>query len=217
MKKINLQEGNEALKRALLLMNYDLKKTLSENVEVRQNIHEQVELSDDEVDIIQGLDVATKGIGTDVGALKKFLKQIKNIQMYDRIDQSMNDYTAYSSIEEMLDDEMGVRNYADMQEIRRDLSKIGLDVRFKSTTLAGVQTGVKDITITKRQNAPTPPQDTNTSTDELGPFQNFIKADWGSEIKGNEKYRKEGEFFIVNDGVEDYKYKQDGNTFIYVE
>ena len=41
MEKVNLQEGNEALKRALLLMNYDLKKTLTENVESRENIDEQ--------------------------------------------------------------------------------------------------------------------------------------------------------------------------------
>ena len=164
MSKQKIQEGNEALKRALLLMNYNMKKTLSENVESRQSIHEGVELSDDEVDIIQGIDVATKGMGTDVGKLKQLFKKIKNIQMYDKIDQSMNDYTAYSSIAEMLDGEMGTANYDDMQEIRRDLSKIGLDVRFKSASLAGVTTGVKDITITKKQNVPAPPQNTNTGS-----------------------------------------------------
>jgi len=164
MKKVNLQEGNEALKRALLLMNYDLKKTLSENVESRQSIHEQVELSDDEVNIIQKIDTATKGMGTDVSELKQIFKKITNIQMFDRIDQSMNDYTAYSSIAEMLDGEMGTGNYQDMQEIRRDLSKIGFDVRFKSASLGGVTTGVKDISITKKQNAPTPPQN-NQNTD----------------------------------------------------
>ena len=41
MKKVNLQEGNEALKRALLLMNYDLEKTLSENKEVVKPLEEQ--------------------------------------------------------------------------------------------------------------------------------------------------------------------------------
>ncbi len=41
MKKVNLQEGNEALKRALLLMNYDLEKTLSENKEVVKSLEEQ--------------------------------------------------------------------------------------------------------------------------------------------------------------------------------
>ena len=171
MKKVNLKEGNDALKRALLLINYDLKKTLSENVESRQSIHEQVELSDDEVNIIQKIDTATKPAGTDVSELKQIFKKITNIQMFDRIDQSMNDYTAYSSIAEMLDGEMGTGNYQDMQEIRRDLSKIGLDVKFKSASLAGMTTGVKDITITKKQNAPTPPQ--NTNTDSCKP-----KIDW---------------------------------------
>lgn len=215
MEKINLQEGNEALKRALLLMNYDLKKTLTENVESRQSIHEQVELSDDEVDIIQGFDIATTPAGTDVGKLKQLFKKIKNIQMFDRIDQAMNDYTDYSSIAEMLDGEMGTGNYADMQEIRRDLSKIGLDVKFKSASFAGMTTGVKDITITKKQNVPAPPQ--NTGTDEIATFKSFIAKDWGNDINGKETYKKEGEFFIVNDGSDNYKYKKQGNTFIYIE
>ena len=84
MKKVNLKEGNDALKRALLLINYDLKKTLSENVESRQSIHEQVELSDDEVNIIQKIDTATKGVGTNVSELKQIFKKITNIQMFDR-------------------------------------------------------------------------------------------------------------------------------------
>jgi hypothetical protein len=41
MKKVNLQEGNEALKRALLLMKYDLNKTLSENKEDVAILEEQ--------------------------------------------------------------------------------------------------------------------------------------------------------------------------------
>jgi len=41
MKKVNLQEGNDALKRALLLMNYDLNKTLSENKKEVSVLEEQ--------------------------------------------------------------------------------------------------------------------------------------------------------------------------------
>jgi len=36
MEKYNLNEGNESLKRILLMMNYDNKKTLSENVEINE-------------------------------------------------------------------------------------------------------------------------------------------------------------------------------------
>ena len=33
MEKYNLNEGNDALKRVLLMMKYDAKKTLTENIE----------------------------------------------------------------------------------------------------------------------------------------------------------------------------------------
>jgi len=59
MKKVNLKEGNDALKRALLLINYDLKKTLSENKEVVKPIEEQ-SLSQ----IVKG---ATTGAATGAG------------------------------------------------------------------------------------------------------------------------------------------------------
>lgn len=45
MEKYNLNEGNDALKRVLLMMKYDMKKTLTENVEELESVDEQYETS----------------------------------------------------------------------------------------------------------------------------------------------------------------------------
>ena len=41
MEKYNLNEGNDALKRVLLMMKYDAKKTLTENIEEMESVNEQ--------------------------------------------------------------------------------------------------------------------------------------------------------------------------------
>jgi hypothetical protein len=48
-------------------------------------------------------------------------------------------------------------------------------------------------------------------------FEKFIKEDWGTEITGKETFRKEGDYYIVNDGIKDYKYIAKGDSFNYVE
>lgn len=61
--------------------------------------------------------------------------------------------------------------------------------------------------------------DKNQSQNPLEEFQNFIKNSWGNDITGKEKYFKEGEFFVVNDGLDSpnqFRYKKEGNTFTQV-
>ena len=54
--------------------------------------------------------------------------------------------------------------------------------------------------------------------DPLFNFKEFIKKDWGTDYTGKEKFKKEGNVYIVTDvnGV-DYKYTEDGNSFKYLE
>ena len=47
--------------------------------------------------------------------------------------------------------------------------------------------------------------------------EKFIKEDWGTDITGKETFRKEGDYYIVNDGIKDYKYIADGDSFKYIE
>ena len=68
-----LEEGKEALNRTLLMMNYDMKKTLTENVEV---ISEQTTSEKDIKDEI--VDAAVREYGTNVKQLRDAIKKITN-------------------------------------------------------------------------------------------------------------------------------------------
>jgi hypothetical protein len=58
MEKYNLNEGNDALKRVLLMMKYDAKKTLTENIEEMESVDEQYGASA----------AAGAGVGAAIGA-----------------------------------------------------------------------------------------------------------------------------------------------------
>jgi hypothetical protein len=45
-------------------------------------------------------------------------------------------------------------------------------------------------------------------------FKDFIKTDWASQYTGRETFRKDGVYYVVNDGIEDFYYTYDGTTFI---
>jgi hypothetical protein len=63
MEKYNLNEGNDALKRVLLMMKYDAKKTLTENIEEIESVNEDVS------DVAVGGTAAAAGLGAGAAAL----------------------------------------------------------------------------------------------------------------------------------------------------
>jgi hypothetical protein len=63
MEKYNLNEGNDALKRVLLMMKYDAKKTLTENIEEMESVDEQY------VAPAVGGTAAAAGVGAGAAAL----------------------------------------------------------------------------------------------------------------------------------------------------
>jgi hypothetical protein len=62
MEKYNLNEGNDALKRVLLMMKYDAKKTLTENIEEMESVNE------DTADVAIGGTAVGAGVGALAGA-----------------------------------------------------------------------------------------------------------------------------------------------------
>ena len=62
MEKYNLNEGNDALKRVLLMMKYDAKKTLTENIEEMESVNE------DTADVAVGGTAAAAGLGAGAAA-----------------------------------------------------------------------------------------------------------------------------------------------------
>lgn len=255
MEKVNLQEGNEALKRALLLMNYDLKKTLTENVDSTENINEQSWSQ-----IAKGattgaatgasIGLAGLGVGAPAGALvggllgavsaafgneryetaKKLFQACKSnkfaptleMDQLDAIGDQINRAveglgTDEDAIAEALSqlptipDLCGViKAYGEVHgDLFSDLDgDLDSDTEWKNYVLVPLRSAMRKSQELSKQ-AP--------KTDEIKTFKSFIAKDWGNDINGKETYKKEGEFFIVNDGSDDYKYKKQGNTFIYIE
>ena len=123
-----LEEGKEALNRTLLMMNYDMKKTLTENVEV---ISEQTTSEKDIKDEI--VDAAVREYGTNVKQLRDAIKKITNKALYDKVnaeiaaDKIFRDYPD-RTIVGILNDELGNGDLKNANEIANHLKTLGINV-----------------------------------------------------------------------------------------
>jgi hypothetical protein len=123
-----LEEGKEALNRTLLMMNYDMKKTLTENVEV---ISEQTTSEKDIKDEIIRATVRTGG--TDEKGLRDVIKKITNKALYDKVNTELaadrlskryDDRTIVG----ILNDELGNGDLEIANEIASHLKTLGINV-----------------------------------------------------------------------------------------
>lgn len=128
-----LKEANEALQRTLLMMNYDMKKTLSENVEVVSE-QENVGGNAEDQQIAIKLKKATIGAaGTDEDGIETALGMIKDKSQYDRVNALIPSYVlGYKNIQDMLNGEYETDNLEDVVKIKDVLSKIGIDLKYKT-------------------------------------------------------------------------------------
>lgn len=123
-----LEEGKEALNRTLLMMNYDMKKTLTENVEV---ISEQTTTEKDIKDEI--IRTAVRTGGTNEKGLRDAIKKITNKAIYDKVnaelaaDRLSNRY-ADRTIVGILNDELGNGDLEIANEIANHLKTLGINV-----------------------------------------------------------------------------------------
>jgi hypothetical protein len=125
-----LEEGKEALNRTLLMMNYDMKKTLTENVEV---ISEQTTSEKDIKDEI--IDATVRAFGTNTKDLRDVIKKITNKALYDKVNAELvadrvtkkyfpNDRTIVG----ILNDELGNGDLEIANEIASHLKTLGINV-----------------------------------------------------------------------------------------
>ena len=123
-----LEEGKEALNRTLLMMNYDMKKTLTENVEV---ISEQTTSEKDIKDEIIRATVRTGG--TDEKGLRDVIKKITNKALYDKVNTELaadrlSKRYADRTIVGILNDELGNGDLKIANEIASHLKTLGINV-----------------------------------------------------------------------------------------
>lgn len=131
-----INEGREALERALLVMNYSLEKTLSEN---KKTLSEQTAMTDQEIEdrrIGNLISNASYGMGTNENQLIKAFGQIKDLAQYNRIENNYKKYNQekgggyYQSLSHLLQGEMGEDDLETVNTIKGILAKIGVDLTF---------------------------------------------------------------------------------------
>lgn len=134
-----INEGKKALERALLVMNYSLEKTLTEN---KETISEQTAMTDQEIEdrrIGNIISHAAYGMGTDEDEIINGFSQIKNLDQFNRIEANYKKYnqekggSTYKSLAHLLQDELDTEDIETINNIKNVLSKIGVTVTYDKT------------------------------------------------------------------------------------
>lgn len=126
-----LNEANEALQRTLLMMNYDMKKTLTENVEVISE-QENVGGNPEDQQIAIKFRNAVMDPGTDESAIEDSLSMIKDKAQFDRVNSLIPKYTTYKNIQDALNGEFETDNLDDVLKLKDVLSKKGINLTYKT-------------------------------------------------------------------------------------
>ena len=132
MKNRIITEGKEALERTLLMMKYDMKKTLTENVEV---ISEQENVGGNPEDLQIAIKIrkaTTDVLGTDEDAFEEALNLIKDKAQYDRVNALMPKYTKYNNLQDALNNEFETDNLEEVIKLKDLLSKKGVNLTYKT-------------------------------------------------------------------------------------
>jgi hypothetical protein len=121
-----LEEGKEALQRTLLMMKYDMKKTLTENVEV---INEQ---GNEDQEIANLLYSGAHGsLGTKENKLIDGFSKIKNANQYQNVEKLYAAYGREKTLQDMLRSELGNDDLDVIEKIKKSLDSVGVSVNYK--------------------------------------------------------------------------------------
>ena len=136
MEKVNLEEGNNALQRVLLMMKYDMNKTLNEN----KGIVNEQEVPKGYKNIV----VPYLNPGTDETRLVKGFKELSNINDFVTLNDYFKKKHNGNDIQSVLNSELGIGDAQTAKEIQDHLKSIGVTMTFMPSA---DKNGVVDDTI----------------------------------------------------------------------
>jgi hypothetical protein len=174
-----LNEANEALKRTLLMMNYDMKKTLTENVEVISE-QENVGGNPEDQQIAIKFRNAVMGAGTEESVIEDSLNLIKDKTQFDRVNSLIPKYTTYKNIQDALNGEYETDNLDDVLKIKDILLKKGVNLTYK--TYVDRQSGdlrykYKSIVLSDGNTTPDTNTLSSTTSSSLDNLKKLVKGE----------------------------------------
>ena len=213
MKNRIITEGKEALERTLLMMKYDMKKTLTENVEVVSE-QENVGGNPEDLQIAIKIRKATTDVfGTNESAFEEALTLIKDKAQYDRVNALMPKYTKYKNIQDALNNEFETDNLEEVIKLKDVLSKKGVNLTYKTyVDMNSGDTRYKYKSIVLSAGGSPTPASTDTTTKDtttkdpeaIKQFASFScvpnhpRAKQGKMSNGSFTFNIDGEFYYNN-------------------
>jgi len=127
-------ENNEIINRIKLMMNYDSKKTLSENYIILKE--------DSNKNLAQKLINASVSFGTNPSLIIDVLKDIKDMTQFLDVQKQFVELYPYKNdgvyrFQDMINKEMENTNYDDIEEIAKELRRIGYKVYWSNDVSNG--------------------------------------------------------------------------------
>lgn len=209
----NKQILNQKISKITRLMSYDRSRTLME---------QEISLSNIDKNILRAIADATTGLGTNTNKLVRTLEQIKSLNQFKTINSNMSDFTEYSTIEQMLQGEMGIGDYKTMLSIENILNKIGVGVSFRKTSVGNVDENSIKITIGIKKEDDLVSQKKQEFyrkwpclDDDSYEFINIHIKDMGQSTtqKVFFIFKLDGKFYAVTENTGDIKTSSDGKTW----
>jgi peptidoglycan hydrolase-like protein with peptidoglycan-binding domain len=179
MEKVRIEEGNAALERVLLMMNYDMKKTLKEN---KGLVNEQ--------DVPKGylniVGAAEGGFGTDENRLVRGFQELESAEDFANLNRW---YKAKwgREIPYLLRKELGMGDAETAKQIADHLAKIGMKMTYSITAnRKGVVSDSIKISYVKQPQKKEEPKKTEPKK------PSWVKAPVENDVKTGKKVLKSG-------------------------
>lgn len=195
--KNKIEEGKESLDRMRLLMNYNPKNTLTENLE---------KVTITESPVAGEIYAASYGPGTDEEKILNAILKIKSIDEFKQANEKMKTYPPKMDIVGMLNNELDLSVYVDreiLQKIHDHLKPLGVHLSFKP-----YKNGSISVTFTNQpsQSPQAPGSEKSVVTPGITPPEQVVKKPAYVWKESPFKNKQEGDLFRkwMNDNFPDF-------------